>query len=72
MHAVDCLGLTDVTIEMNFKKLNNGIAACIDYNEDEEVVELDIDKSIWKNPQELERTIFHELVHAKQIIDGRL
>lgn len=72
MHAVDCLHLANVTIEMNFKKLSDGTAALIDYNEDEKVVELDIDQNIWKKPQELERTIFHELVHAKQIMDGRL
>jgi hypothetical protein len=72
MHAVSCLRLADFTIEMNFKKLSDGTAACVDYDEDEKVVELDIDQNIWKKPQELERTIFHELVHAKQIIDGRL
>lgn len=71
MHAVNFLDLPDVQVNIDFKKLDC-VAANIDYQKDEMIVEIQINKNIWREDYEFEKTIFHELAHAKQIIDGRL
>lgn len=70
-HAVDFLGLQDVMIEIDFEKLGN-VAANVDYDEDENTIEIVFNKDLCGKGDEFERTLFHELVHAKQILDGRL
>lgn len=70
-HGVNFLGIKDVDIEISFKNLG-GVAANVDYLEDENTIDMEIDAEIWRYGNEFERTIFHELVHAKQIMDDRL
>lgn len=47
-------------------------AAYVDTDCEEEVVEMSINNQLHKVAGELERTIFHELVHVKQVISGKL
>lgn len=70
-HGVNFLGIKDTAIEISFKKLG-GVAANVDYFEEENTIDMQVDSEIWRYKDEFERTIFHELVHAKQIMDGRL
>lgn len=70
-HAVKFLDIKNVEIEIDFKKLGN-IAANVDFDEDENLVEICVNENLWRKEEEFERTIFHELVHVKQMIDGRL
>lgn len=70
-HGTNFLGIKDVDIEISFKKLG-GVAANVDYFDEENTIDMEIETEIWRYKDEFERTIFHELVHAKQIMDGRL
>ena len=70
-HGVNFLGIKDVAVEISFRRLG-GVAANVDFFEEENTIDMQVDSEIWRYKDEFERTIFHELVHAKQIMDGRL
>lgn len=56
-------------IEIMFEDLHPVAGNC---DVEDGVIELRINKKILRQGDELALTIFHELVHAKQILDGRL
>lgn len=66
-YACDYLGLTDIFIEITFEKLGLTAGHC-DIVDD--VVEISVNRNL--EGRSLELTIFHELVHVKQILDGKL
>lgn len=64
--SYDYLGLKrDLTID--FSEELGGTAGYVDIEDDEITVYINPDQSIL----EITRTIFHELVHAKQMLEGR-
>lgn len=70
-HAVNFLVLDELEIEIKFKKLGN-VAANVYYDNSDQFVDMEVNKDLWRKKHEFERTIFHELVHVKQILEGRL
>lgn len=63
--SCDYLGLS-MPIVVDFSEDLDGTAGYVDIEEDEIVVYVNAEQSIL----EITRTIFHELVHAKQMLDG--
>ena len=64
----------DLEIEELYVEFANlgDTAAYVDSDKEEQVAEMTINKYLHKVEGELETTIFHELVHVKQVMDGRL
>jgi hypothetical protein len=71
VHATNFLDIKNADLNISFKRLG-GVAANVDYFKEENTIDMEIDSEIWRYKDEFERTIFHEFVHAKQIMDGRL
>lgn len=68
VHACKFLGLEDIYIVIEFEKMN--CAGNCDIEEGE--ISITLNSNIVRQGNELELTIFHELVHIKQILDGKL
>lgn len=74
LHGTNFLDLKGVTLNVVFDDLDEEgfVAGYTDYDDEEEEIQITIQKRLWKNREAFLLTIFHELVHAKQIADGRL
>jgi hypothetical protein len=65
--AADFLGI-DVDLSIEFETLKNHQCGFCEYDEDEVVITLAKRLSV----REIIATLFHEMIHVKQYIDGRL
>jgi len=68
VHGCKFLGLDDIHIVLDFEEMN-GAGNC-DVEDGE--ISITLNKKILRYGSELELTIFHELVHVKQILEGKL
>lgn len=67
VHACQYLGLDDIFIEITFESLGITAGNC---DVVDGVAEISLNRSL--RGKTLELTIFHEFVHIKQILDGKL
>lgn len=67
-YAADYLGFNDdLQFEFKLRKLGEGKCGYVDYEEDEDTYEIVLNSSL--SEQEFIRTLFHELVHVKQMVN---
>lgn len=69
--ACQYLNLYFEELHITFESMNH-TAAYVDFDIVDEVVEMTLNDRLYKFKGELERTIFHEMVHVKQIQSGKL
>lgn len=71
LHALEFLKL-DVDFEIIFETLSRHQCGFVDFEDDEEFAEISVYIAKRLSPKEAIRTLFHELVHVKQYVEGRL
>lgn len=71
LHSLTFLEL-DVDFEIIFESMERHQCGLVDYESDEEFAEVSVYLAKRLSPKEAIRTLFHEMVHVKQYVTGKL